>query len=162
MQIKNELQRKNIFHITFEIALVLKGINGLLEVIGGILFFYLTPDKLNKLIFILTQSELAEDPKDVLANWFINLGHSFSISTQYFGAFYLISHGIIKCIIVALLWRKKLWAYPASIFVLILFISYQVYRFTISPSIFLILLTVFDIIIIVLTHIEYKNIKKTK
>lgn len=41
---------------------------------------------------------------------------------------------------------------------LILFIAYQVYRYTLTQSIFLILLTIFDIIMIGLTYLEYKRI----
>lgn len=156
---KKVVKSKDLFHISFEIGLLLKGINGLLEIIGGILLLFLNPDRLNKLIILLTQNELSKDPKDMIANALIALSHSFSISTQQFGIFYLMSHGIIKCILVFLLWRRKMWAYPLTILALVLFIAYQVYRYIISPSGFLILLSIFDIIMIVLTVIEYRKIR---
>ena len=154
-----KLEEKKIFHIGFEIALLIKGINGLLEIIGGILLFFITPERLNRFIIFVTKGELGKDPNDVIANWFIQLGNNFSISSQYFGIYYLMSHGIIKLVIITLLWRKKLWAYPLSVVVFIAFIAYQIYEYTISGSIFMILLTILDIIVIALTIIEYRSIK---
>jgi len=108
---------------------------------------------------LLTQHELIEDPRDIMANFFINISSQFTISTQYFGAFYLISHGIIKVILAILLFKRKLWAYPLAILVLIIFIIYQIYRYTLNPSALLVILTAFDIAVIVLTYIEYTRIK---
>lgn len=159
VKIKKSIQKNNIVHKSFEIGIILKGIDGVLEVIGGILLMFLNPLRLNKLTVILTQHELSEDPRDVIANYMIKISSNFSISTQYFGAFYLISHGVVKFILVMLLRKKKLWAYPLTIVSLVLFIIYQIYRYTIDHSIGLLILTIFDIIMIVLTFIEYKSMK---
>lgn len=138
--------------------MIIKSIHGLFEIIGWILMLFLNPRLLNRLTFFLTYDELSEDPKDVIANFLLTLSHNFAIATQHFIAFYLISHGVIKCILIFLLWRKKLWAYPLTIVSLVLFIIYQIYQYTISHSVLLILLTVFDIIMIALTFIEYKKV----
>lgn len=157
---KNHINKhRDIVHVSFEIGLFLKGIHGLMEIIGGVLLIFLSPNSLNWLTRFLTQHELSEDPKDRVANFLITLSSSFSISTQHFAEFYLMSHGIIKCILILLLWRRKLWAYPLTIISLILFIAYQVYRYTLTQSVFLILLTIFDAVMIVLTYSEYKRIK---
>jgi len=143
----------------FEIGLILKGINGLLEIVGGLLLLFLNPDRMDKLIIILTQNELSKDPNDKVANTLISLGHSLSISPNHYGIYYLMTHGLIKCILIFLLWRKKIWAYPLTMVVLAIFITYQLYRYTISPSAFLIALSVFDSIMIVLIFLEYRKIK---
>ncbi len=152
-------KQKDIVHVSFEIGLLLKGIHGLMEVIGGALMFFLTPNQLNALARFLTKHELSEDPRDLVANFLLNSSSSFSLSTQHFAEFYLMSHGIIKCILVFLLWRKKLWAYPLTVVSLILFIAYQIYRYTLTQSVFLILLSIFDAVMIALTCLEYKRIK---
>lgn len=149
----------NLVHKGFEIAIIIKVLDGGLEIIGGILLLFLDPARLTKFTVLLTQHELYEDPKDIIASIMMKLSLSFSISTQYFGAFYLISHGVIKFILASLLWKKKLWAYPVAIVSLILFIIYQSYRYFIDHSISLLILTVFDIIMILLTFIEYKRMK---
>lgn len=155
---KNYAEKKNIAHKSFEIGILIKGIDGVLEIIGGALLIFLNPSRLSKITVLLTQGELSEDPKDVVANFIVKFSRTFTISSQYFGVFYLISHGIVKIILVLLLWKKKSWAYPLAIISLILFIIYQLYRYTINNSISMLLLTIFDIIMIILTLIEYKNI----
>lgn len=152
-------KKNSIFHKSFKIGILVKGIDSVLEMIGGILLIFLNPNRLNKLVTLLTQHELSEDPKDVVANFIIKLSSHFSLSGQYFGIFYLMSHGIIKLILVIMLWKRKIWAYPLTVVSLILFILYQIYRCTIMYSTGLVLLTVFDIVMIILTLIEYKSIK---
>lgn len=146
-------------HISFELGLLIKAIDSLIEIIGGFLLLYLNPYRMGHLVFWLTQPELSEDPDDLIANSLIRFSHSFSISTQDFMVFYLLSHGLVKIILVLLLWRRKLWAYPLTIVSLVLFIAYQVYRFCIHPSAFLVILTAFDAVMIVLTYFEYQRIK---
>lgn len=159
-----KLEKINIgsmFHKSFKIGILLKAIDGVLEIIGGILLVLLNPVRLNKIIVLLTQHELSQDPKDIIANSIIKLSSKFTVNTQYFGVFYLISHGAIKLILIILLWKRKIWAYPITIISLVLFIVYQIYRYTIYHSSWLILLTFLDIIIILLTFIEYKRIKNS-
>lgn len=67
-----------------------------------------------------------------------------------YGAVYLLAHGIIKVALVMALLLNKLWAYPWMI-VLAVFIAYQAYRIVLSPSVGLLALTVFDLVIIALT-----------
>lgn len=152
-------QSKKVIHVGFEIGLLLKGIDGLLEIIGGMLLTVLNPQRMNRVVSFFTQHELSEDPKDMVANFLVALGHSFSISTQQFAVVYLISHGAIKLILILLLWRKKLWAYPLSILFLVLFIAYQIYRYTFTHSTSMILLTLLDVAMIILTYLEYKRIQ---
>lgn len=149
----------NVLHKSFEIGILIKAIDGILEILGGILLTFLNPGRLSKLVIWLTQRELSEDPRDVVANFLMSLSSKFTVAAQNFGIFYLISHGIIKLILIIFLWKRKPWAYPLTIISLILFIIYQVYRYTLQPSNGLIMLTVFDIIMIILTLIEYRRIK---
>ena len=158
---ENSETHKDVVHISFEIGILLKGIHGLIEIVSGALLLLLNPYRLNWLTDLLTHHELSEDPKDLVANFLLTLSSNFSITTQHFAEFYLISHGIIKCILVLLLWQKKLWAYPLTIVSLILFIAYQVYRYTLTQSLFLILLTLFDAVMIALTYMEYRRLSIT-
>lgn len=154
-----KLQKKgrDIFHISFEIALILKAINGLIEIIGGVLLVFVNSNYLNRIISYLAQGELTEDPKDFIANTIIQLSRDFSDSTLRFGIVYLISHGLIKLLLVVLLWKRKIWAYPLTIIFLTVFIAYQAYRYTTNASVMMILLSVLDVVVIILTFIEYQK-----
>jgi uncharacterized membrane protein len=59
-------------------------------------------------------------------------------------------HGIVKVVLVLALLRNKLWAYP-WIGVLLIYIGYQAYRIVLSPTLGLIALTGFDVVIVALT-----------
>jgi uncharacterized membrane protein len=161
LRITKLIGSNNLLHNSFEIGILIKGIDGVLEVIGGFLLILVYPERLNRIFVFLTQHELSEDPDDVIANFLLKTSHEFSVGSQYFGVLYLLTHGIVKLFLFAMLRQRKLWAYPLTIVFLILFIGYQCYRYTYSKSIWLIVLTVFDVIMVFLTWLEYKRIKKT-
>jgi uncharacterized membrane protein len=149
-------------HEIFEISVAIKGIDGLLEIIGSLFLFLISPEKINSIIIHLIQHELVEDPKDIIATHLLNTMHHFSASTKLFQALYLLVHGLIKVFLVWGLLKNKLWAYPASIAFLVAFIFYQTYRYTYTHALSLILLTIFDVFIIVLTWHEYRYVLKHK
>lgn len=92
---KNHVYRqKDIVHVSFEIGLLLKGIHGLAEIIGGVFMLFLTPGRLNFLAHFLTKHELLEDPRDRVANFLLSLSNNFSVSAQHFTVFYLCLMGL--------------------------------------------------------------------
>src|SRR5664280_3759273 len=52
----------------FEVGIVLKGLDGLLEIAGGVLLLLIKPQYLNQLASTLPQHELSEDPHDFLSS----------------------------------------------------------------------------------------------
>ncbi len=146
-------------HNLFIIAIVLKGIDGVLEFVGGILLLFISPTLINKTVVLLTQHELSEDPRDWVATHLVKLFHDVSFDTKIFGSVYLLSHGVIKILIIYFLFRKKLWAYPMAIIFFAFFIIYQMYRYFLDFSVGYILLSVLDIFVIILTWLEYKRLK---
>jgi uncharacterized membrane protein len=149
-------------HILFEISVALKGLHALMEIIGGFLILWITKTFIIHTVLSITQEELSEDPKDFIANYLINSAQHFSISAQHFAAFYLLSHGLIKGLLVVGLLKKKLWAYPSSMIVFSFFILYQLVRFISTHSMWLIVLTILDIVVLWLIWHEYKFIKRQK
>lgn len=154
-----KIKKVNFIHDAFDIGISMKGIDGVLEIIGGILFIFANPDRVNRIIGILTRHELGQDPNDIVANYLMNFSHGFSSSAQFFGSFFLFTHGIIKVFLVAALWKGKHWAYPLAIGVFGIFTVYQTYRYFLNPSLLLIILSILDIFVIILTWLEYRRIK---
>jgi uncharacterized membrane protein len=144
---------------TFYISLLIKAADSLLEIIGGILILLISPSSINNWVKSLTENELSKDPHDFFANHLLKSTHEFTRSGQYFAAFYLLSHGLVKIVVIAALFKQKLWAYPAMIVVLGGFIVYQLYRLSYKFSISLVVLTIFDVFVIWLTWQEYKKHK---
>ncbi|HEX2947017.1 MAG TPA: DUF2127 domain-containing protein [Clostridia bacterium] len=156
---KRKLDKNDIIHKSFEFGILMKAVDSTLEIIGGIFLIFLSPSRLDRLTKLLTQHELSEDPRDIIARSILGLSSKFTVSTQSFGAFYLISHGIIRMALVILLWKRNVWAYPITIISLFLFIFYQIHRYVLDHSVWLLVLTLFDMIMIFLTYREYKNIR---
>lgn len=151
---------KKIIHLLFEFSLWIKGSFVLLEIIGGAIFYFVSQNYFVNFIFVLTQNELGEDPTDFIANYLISFSQDLFLSTQHFIALYLLSHGLIKLGVILCLLKNKLWAYPASIFIFLTFILYQFYRFYFTHSPWLLVLTVFDMIMVWLIWREYSFVKK--
>jgi uncharacterized membrane protein len=144
----------------FEVSLVLKGIFAVLEIVGGVLVYFVTQQFLLDLILAITKQELIEDPHDLVTRYLIQFAQDFSVSSRLFTSFYLFSHGIVKLFLIAGLMRRKLSYYPAAILVFTLFIVYQLYRFSFTHSIWLLLITLLDVAVIWLTWHEYKFIRQ--
>jgi len=142
---------------TFKVGLVLKGLDGVLEVVGGILLLFLSPQAIAHLVRVLTAHELSEDPHDMIARYLLHTTSHLHHGTTLFGAIYLLSHGIAKIVLVALVLRGKLGAYPWLIGLLLVFIAYQLYQITVVHfSVGLTALTVFDAVLVWLTWREYR------
>jgi uncharacterized membrane protein len=143
----------------FRVSLYGKGVDGLLECIGGVLLLLISPETINRWVSRLTEGELSTDPHDFIANHLLNSAHHLTGASLTFGALYLLSHGIIKIVLVIEVLRNHLWAYVGLIGVTAVFVVYQLYRLTDKLSFGLIFLTVFDLIIIYLTQKEYRSVK---
>lgn len=147
-------------HQVFAISVSLKGLHALLEIAGGLALYLTSTETIIGWINRLSQGELTEDPHDWIASHVVRFGQSFSVEEHHFYAFYLLSHGIIKGILVIGLLKERLWAYPASFLVFGAFIAYQLYRYSFTHDFGLILLSIFDLFIIALAWHEYQLLRR--
>jgi uncharacterized membrane protein len=147
-------------HQIFRISIILKGLHALIEIVGGLMFYFLSAQSILLWVNFLTREELVEDPRDFVATHLLSAAEQLTGATQTFYAFYLVSHGLIKVALVAGLLREKLIAYPLSLITLGAFIVYQLYRYSYTHSFGLILLTIFDLVVIVLVWHEWRLLRK--
>src|SRR6476659_5599887 len=99
-------------HRMFEVALLLKGLNGLVELVGGTLTLFIPLRTVNQLVLWLTASEIENDPNDWLARTLIDAAEKLSMGTKLYASFYLLAHGTIKVFLVYSLWREKNVGFP--------------------------------------------------
>lgn len=147
---------------SFQTSITLKGIDGLLEIIGAILVLVANQARVNSFVDVITRHSLARNPNAFIATHLLHASQGIVGHARYFLFFYLVSHGLTKVVLVAALWLNRMWAYPAMILLLISFIVYQLYRMTFAPSWFLVLLTLFDAVVIWLTWAEYEKQRALK
>ncbi|HVW67260.1 MAG TPA: DUF2127 domain-containing protein [Candidatus Peribacteraceae bacterium] len=154
------LFQENVLHGLFEIGILIKAIDGVLECIGGLLFLFVSRQFLYSIVTEITEHELSQDPNDILANTIVHAVANLPEGTKIFGAVYLLIHGLVKIGMVIGLWKDKLWAYPVSLSVLGIFVAYQIYRFTHTHSILLAAFTVLDVVIMLLIWHEWNYHRK--
>lgn len=139
------MQEKRV-HQIFVVSVLAKGAHALVEIAGGLLLYLFSADVITHWLDRIDRNE-----------W---LARHFSANEQHFYAFYLLSHGLLKSVIVLGLLREKLWAYPASFVVFGLFIAYQLYRYSHTHDPVLIALSIFDLFVIYLAAHEYRLLRK--
>ena len=144
----------------FEFGIMVKAINGLWETMAGFLFLFLSKATFIYWFNSLFYNELLEDSNDRFINFLNSALLNFSSDAKIFIAIYLLAHGILNIFLVIQLYRKKHWAYLAMIATMLIFMTYQIYRISIYHSLFLTVITVFDIIFIPIIWHEYKYHKK--
>ena len=147
-----------IINIGFYVSLILKGANALIELIGGFLMLIISHDWLNKLILSIALPELRDDPDDPLMNYLIV--HGLNISSQHSIAVFMLFHGLAKAIIIWLLWKNKMWAYPLAFVAFGIFISYEAHSFWENQSLFMLLIVILDLVVITMIALKYRSLKK--
>lgn len=141
----------------FRVSVAIKGLNALLEIlVGGAL---IVTARFNSVLLGVVESELVEDPRDFLARHVEQFSPYLTAHAELYGGLYLLSHGVVKGIVVAGLLRNKTWAYPAGLVVFALFIAYQMFRWFDSHSLVLVALTAFDLFVMWLTWHEYRLVR---
>jgi uncharacterized membrane protein len=152
-------QRQRLIHRFFVLGVIVKGIDGAVEIAGGVALLLLGPGRLPSLVRLLTRHELAEDPHDLVGSYLLRVSQHLSASSTTFAAAYLLAHGLVKAGLVAGLLARRRRAYPAAILAFLLFVSYQLYRYSHTHSPALLALSVIDVCVIALTWAEYRRLR---
>src|SRR5947207_2138689 len=97
--------RKGLHHL-FLLSIWIKGISGILETLAGIVAVFVEPQALEAVVLFLTATELSEDPDDWFANFLGGAVRRYSADTQVFLSTYLISHGLIRVLLVGGMLRR--------------------------------------------------------
>ena len=150
------LMMRRILHRFFELGIIIKGVDGGLELVGGLLLVFLPPAAINRVVFFFVEGELKEDPTDLVANLLLHTTRS-AIEVRVSASAFLIVHGIVKLALVRGLATNRLWSYPAAILVFAGFTIYQLYQLSQQYSLFLEVVTVLDVIVILLVIAEYRH-----
>ncbi len=150
---------KTLLDKTYEIGIIIKGIDGTLELIGGLLVLTLSSGTVASITRFLTQHELSQDPHDFIAVHIQHLGNNLQAGHNIFAAAFLLTHGLVKVVLVICLLLNKLWAYPWALGALGLFLVYQIYLLVTKPTFGMAFLTLLDVIIIWLVWREWQKQK---
>jgi uncharacterized membrane protein len=99
--------------------------------------------------------ELVNDPHDLIFRIGRVVVEHQSFTVTYFLTAYLIFWGTIDVILSISLLREKLWAFPVSVYLICVFVLYEMFRFTRTHSFVLAYIIVFDLALVWLIRKEY-------
>jgi uncharacterized membrane protein len=148
------------YHELFRIGILVKAVDGIIEMVAGILVYFANYTAINGVLFSVFHEELAESPRDPVWEYLIQEWHRFLGSSHTFWGLLFMIHGIIKFLLSIALLKNLLWAYPTAAAVFTLFVGYEIYSLINRPSLFLLLITIFDAAVVGLILHEYRYIKK--
>ncbi|WP_299839812.1 DUF2127 domain-containing protein [uncultured Paracoccus sp.] len=149
--------RRGPLHNLFEASLALKGFFAALESLAGAALLFITHGAILGAVDWLTRNELIEDPSDPLAARAVRMADRFSADSQHFYAIYLLTHGLVKLVVVLMLQRRITMAYPLAMAVFAGFIAYQLHRWSVTGSPMMLALSAFDALVIFLTWREWRT-----
>ena len=149
--------RDHVLDLVFLVGLLVKGLDGLVELVVGLPLLVLTRAQLSGLAEAVTAHELAEDPHDVLAHLLLHGVATASPDGLLLGGVYLIVHGVVTLAIVLALVLGRRRIYPWAIAALSAFTVLQLVDLVLQPTVPVALLTVLDIVIVVLTWREWRH-----
>lgn len=150
---------KTLLDKTYEIGIIIKGVDGVLELIGGVLVLVLSPGTILSITNFFTQDTLQENPHNFIAHHIERAGHHLASGETTFAALFLLTHGLVKVVLVTCLLLNKLWAYPGALVVLTIFLVYQVFLLITKPTFGMAFLTVLDLVIVYLVYREWQKVK---
>jgi uncharacterized membrane protein len=150
----------------FKIAVILKGIDGGVQLLGGLLLIVVPPAAITGLANAVITRDLLGDPNGTLAQHLQTAASNFAGGgeggTRLFAIIYLLAHGVIKLGLMWALLRKILIAFPIGVVVLTGFVVYEVWRAVHTHSIALPIFAALDAVIIVLVIREYLKLRRER
>jgi uncharacterized membrane protein len=144
----------------FRVALLLKGLDGAVELLAAMALAVVTPDVLDGFVRLVLDHHLLGGPHSDLATRFAAGEEQVLGSGRTFAVVYLALHGVVKCGLVVAMARRIRPAYPVAAVVLGLLVIYELYRATRTGSVLLPAFAALDLFIIALIIREYLRLRR--
>lgn len=149
-------QEERTIHTTFLWSILLKGAISVAEVVGAVVIF-LTPPHF---IVAIATWFLQFVPVVALQHALMEEVATYTTGAVTFVTLYLLSRGLVKVILIWGLLKNQLWAYPASLAVMGLFMLYQFYQIWAYHSVLVIAITLFDLFVMYFIWREWRIAKR--
>ena len=138
--------------------MTLKGLHALVELGTGAAVLALSPGTVAHFLIDFAQREQARGWPDFAVDFLLRFAH-VAQSGQHFAGIYLLIVGMMNLGLVIGLLTRRLWSYPAALAALTLLMAYQVYRYTHTHGLILLLLTLFDAGVWWVVYQEYQFLR---
>ena len=148
--------RGKLMHQLFDVVIVLKGLDGILEAAAGLCFLFVEREAIRVFVTAITARELSEDPGDFIATTLQQWAAAFGQDTQAFVIAYLLFHGVAKVTLATSLLMEKDWAFPVALIFFSVFVAYASFRLYLGWSWLLAAIILLDLATISLVAREWR------
>jgi len=140
--------------LLFRIGMIVKGVDSIFEVVGGILL--MMPTKLARYLLVISQHEAFRHHL-ALSGKLDKLADSVTMHPSMGEGIYLAVHGAAKVILIAAIVAHKRWGYLGFIAVLSLFSTIELVRSVTAQEVVTGIFGLFDVCVVVLIYKEYRT-----
>lgn len=145
------------FERVYSLIVVFKGVDGLLELVAGIVLLVAPTAAGDVLTAIAT--ELAEGSSPVRQAAARSIGSASGAASTALAVFFLV-HGVVKLVTVYCLLRRAVRWYPWALAALIALLILQLVDLITAPGVGAVLLSVLDVLVIALVAWEYHRLRR--
>lgn len=146
----------------FSASIIIKCIDGLIELAGGLSFIILDTDTIVEMWSRLLHYNLFHIHNVEILKLVTAASNALTTNVKVFISTILICNGFAKVTMAVPLFFRKLYAFPISLIFLVILLIYSIVQTFYTPSIYLTLFNIFDAAVILVIWLEYLHLKKTK
>ncbi len=147
-------------HRLFVASILLKGLFATIETLCGVALFFISMDMIQDAVTFLTQSAVVDSPNGATVAFMMDFMRHFSNGTRVFLGLYFLLHGAVKLAVVLGLLSRRLWAFPAGLTAMGLFVVYQLHRYSETHATALLAISALDLVIMWVILREYQVLKR--
>ncbi len=152
-------KRSSLAHRAYQATIAIKGLDGAIELVLGIIVAVVGSHRLYDFIIAITTPDLPDDPETHTAHLIRHGAEGLAHASNLFVVTYLVLHGVLKlAIAINLLRERHNWIFPVASAVLAGFIAYMSYRLTMHWSEWLLAFALFDLLTLALVLNEWRNV----
>ena len=138
-------------------AVAIKGFDGLVETLAGVVVGILGTKGIYEFVLQLTAPELDVHPESSTVHLLRHGASSLAHASTRLVVIWLLAHGMLKLALAIELLRDKTWIFPVAVAVLSGFIGYMTYRLFGHYSTWLFAFALFDLITVALVLNEWRS-----
>lgn len=153
------MKTRSLTHFVYLITIAIKGIDGVIETLLGLLIAVTGPQRLYSLVLHFTTPELAENPANRAAAAVQHGAAGLAHASARFMIFYLLTHGILKSGIAVNLLAGKRWIFAPACVILGGFVLYMGYHASRHFSWWLLGFALFDLLTLALVINEWAGFR---
>lgn len=142
--------------LAFIAAVLVKGLDGLLETVAGLLVLLVGPQHIYSLVLEFTDPALDLHPESRALHVIRHGAASFAQTSGHFVVVWLFVHGLVKAALAIELLRSKVWIFPVAAAILSGFVGYMGWRLAGHWSPWLLAFALFDAVTVVLVLNEWR------